>query len=52
MMMIISPKYKVSEVINRIKAQTASRLGKKFPGYPSYIKKKKSFGHQDAFNLL
>ena len=27
--MIIPPKYKVSEVINRIKAQTASRLRKK-----------------------
>jgi len=30
MVMIIPPKYKVSEVISRIKAQTASRLRKKF----------------------
>jgi len=30
MVMIIPPKYKVSEVINRIKAQTASHLRKKF----------------------
>jgi len=29
MVMIIPPKYKVSEVISRIKAQTASRLRKK-----------------------
>jgi len=29
--MIIPPKYKVSGVISRIKAQTASRLRKKFP---------------------
>jgi len=28
--MIIPPKYKVSEVISRIKAQTASKLRKKF----------------------
>jgi len=30
MVMIISPKYKVSEVISRIKTQTASRLRKRF----------------------
>jgi len=30
MVMIIPPKYKVSEVISRIKVQTASRLRKKF----------------------
>jgi len=30
MVIIIPPKYKVSEVINRIKAQTASHLRKKF----------------------
>ena len=30
MVMIIPPKYKVSEVISRIKAQTASHLRKKF----------------------
>jgi len=30
MVMIIPPSYKVSEVVGRIKAQTASRLRKKF----------------------
>jgi putative transposase len=29
MVMIIPPKYKISEVVSRIKAQTASRLRKK-----------------------
>jgi len=51
MVMIIPPKYKVSEVISRIKAQTASRLRKKFSGYPKYIGKKISFGHQVTLSL-
>ena len=47
MVMIITPKYSVSDVIGQIKAQSASRhSGKSFPGFPRYTGKKILFCHQ------
>jgi len=51
MVMIILPKYKVSEVIRRIKAQIASKLRKSFLGYLRYTGKKTSSGHRVILSL-
>jgi len=48
----IPPKYKVSEVISRIKAKTASQLRKRFPGYPRSIGKRISSDHPVTLSLL
>ena len=40
MVMIISPRYKVLEVLSRIKDQTASKLRKNILGHPRYAGKR------------
>jgi len=52
MVMIIPPSYKVSEVVGRIKYQTASKLRKKFSWLSKVYWIEISFGHQVTLSLL